>query len=301
MIDFAQYWTEVRLEAAASDKDWERVCRQDKVEANGGVWGIDWICFSSAHDSLAWGWWAHPIDRPANGVCMLWLPGYSYGTPPPDATCLVPGACTFCINVHGRKPDEPYVSPAGKFDYILQEIDDPGSYIYRIISQVCLLAADMAIAQPEALSDRLVVGGMSQGAQLAMIVASNLRLPRLCFADMPFLSDARETVKTSSSPIYKAVRRYCGRNSDRMNEVLDLLSLFDPVNHAPYVQAPTWISAGGRDPSVSYAAVKHVYDVLGSEVKHFEFFPEAGHVFLPEMNQAHTRWIEQQILNAERT
>lgn len=301
MIDFANYWAAVREEAEANDRDWDRRGRDQIVAANGGTWRVDWICFSSVHDALMWGWWATPADRSPNGVALLWLPGYSYGTPPPDATCLMPGACTFCINVHGRMPDEPYINPAGKNDYIVQGIDDPESYIYRIISQACLLAADVALSQPETSPDRLVVGGMSQGASLAMIVAANVRSARLCFADMPFLSDVREAARTSSSPIYKAVRNYGKQHASGMDRALDVLELFDPANHAPYVHIPTWLSVGGRDPSVKRPAVQHVYERLGADDKYLQYFPEAGHVFLPEMNQAHMRWVDERILTKKGT
>ena len=296
MIDFADYWEGVRSEVAASDRDWDRVWRSETVEANGSVWRVDWIRFSSVHDSLVWAWFAVPHDRTPTGACMLWLPGYSYGTPPPDATNLIPGVSTLCVNVHGRRPDEPYVNPAGKRDYILQDIGDPMLYIYRSISQHCLRAAEVATAQPESAPNRFVVGGMSQGGALAVIVAANTRSPRLCFADMPFLSDVRETLKTSSSPIYRAVRNYCANDFHRANEVADVLSLFDPLSHAPLVHIPTWLSVGGRDPSVKRSAVEKVYRALGSQIKQFQFYPEAGHVFLPEMNQTHSRWIDEQIL-----
>jgi len=298
MIDFDQYWADVRLEGSSGDHDWDRLPRQQTVEANGGMWRIDWIRYSSVGDALIWGWWAYPVDQAANGACMLWLPGYSYGTPPADSTCLIPGACTFCLNVHGRMPDEPYVNPAGREDYILQGIDTPASYIYRRISQACLKAVEVALAQPEADVKKLVVGGMSQGGALALIVAGNCRAPRLCFADMPFLSDVRETLSTSSSPIYKSVRNLYGQDGKRAQAVSDVLSLFDPLNHAPNVHIPTWMSVGGRDPSVKRSAVEKVYQALGSDIKHLEFFEEAGHEFRPEMNRAHTQWINKMVINS---
>ena len=299
MIDFAQYWADVRLEVLSGDRDWDRMPRQQTVQANGGVWRLDWIRHSSADDSLMWGWWAYPIDRAPNGACMLWLPGYSYGTPPADSTCLIPGVCTFCLNVHGKMPDEPYVNPAGREDYILQGIDTPVSYIYRRISLACLAAVDVALAQPETNVDRLVVGGMSQGGGLAIIVAANSNAPALCFADMPFLSDVRETLKTSSSPIYKSVRNFHGHDGKRAQAISDVLSLFDPLNHAPNVHIPTWMSVGGRDPSVKRSAVERVFNALGSHIKHLEFFEAAGHEFRPEMNLVHTQWINEMVINSK--
>ncbi|MDR3707293.1 MAG: acetylxylan esterase [Capsulimonadaceae bacterium] len=295
-MDFDRYWRDVREEVAAADQDWDRQARDEVVEANGGRWRIDWVRFSSVRDSLVWGWHAVPLSPSPNGACMLWLPGYSYGTPPPDPTCLIPGASTLCINVHGLRPDEPYINPAGKNDYILQDIDNPVTYIMRSVVQHCLRALHVAAALPEVNAARIVVGGMSQGGALAIMSAANSVVPKACFADMPFLSDIETAVRSSSSPVYKAIRHRMRVAPAAADGILATLSLFDPVRHAPRVVVPTCLSAGGRDPSVKPAGVEMVFCALGTEIKHYEFYPNAGHVFLPEMNRTHTEWVARHVL-----
>lgn len=296
MIDFESYWADLGRAVAVCDDDWDRIHRDQIVHANGGTWRIDWIRFSSVQDMLVWAWFAVPIDQSSTGVGMLWLPGYSYGTPPPDETCLIPGVCTLGVNVHGNKPDEAYVNPAGKNDYITTNIDDPSGYIYSRIAAHCLRAVDVLSKQAEADDQKLVAAGMSQGGALAVITAAQASAIRLCFADMPFLANIRKSLTSSSSPVYKAFREYACTAPDR-EKLIDTLSLFDPVRHAPKVRVPTWLSAGGRDPAVKPDSVQAVYDALGAKIRKFEFFPSAGHVFLREMNAAHSLWIKQYLSN----
>jgi cephalosporin-C deacetylase-like acetyl esterase len=95
----------------------------------------------------------------------------------------------------------------------------------------------------------------------------------------------------SSGPIYRVIRKYCAYDEARTSAILSLLELFDPVNHASRIKVPIWLSAGGRDPSVKREAVERVFKAVACTDKHLEYFPEAGHVFVPEMNLQHARWI----------
>lgn len=189
MIDFDAYWRGLGAELASVPSDWERTKREQTVSAHGKTWRIDWVRFSSLDDAVIEAWCAVPEDHPINGVGFLWLPGYSYGTPPPDKTDLVTGCVTLCLNLHGNTPDAPYINPAGKDDYILQGIEDPERYIYRALVAHCLRAGEVLAALPEVDPGKMAVGGMSQGGGLALIVAAQDARHQLCFADMPFLSD----------------------------------------------------------------------------------------------------------------
>ena len=270
----------------------ELIARDELVAAHGSEWRVDWVRFSSVGETLVWGWVATPRDHEANGTGMLWLPGYSYGTPPPDATCLVPGVTTLCINVHGNEPHTSYVNPAGKNDYILNGIDNADCFVFRRIAQHALRAVEVLAEQRGVDGNRIASAGMSQGAMLAIIVAANSSIPGLCLADMPFLSNAPVTMRQSNSPVYRALRAYVDGDEEAGAVAMDTLSLFDPLSHAPNVKVPTSLTVGGRDPSVKIDGVRSVYEALGTLEKHLEFYPNAGHIFLPEMNKTHGEWIK---------
>jgi cephalosporin-C deacetylase-like acetyl esterase len=287
----AGYWQSIREEVAAFDQDWDRQSRASVVVAHRLRWRLEWIRFSSVGDQLIWGWYCIPDDHLIGPYAVLWLPGYSYGTSPPDENSLVPHAITMSINVHGNRPDAPYINPTGKNDYIVDEIDDPGRYVYRRIAAHCLRALQVLSKQPEADGASLATSGMSQGATLALILAAQEPRVRNCFADMPFLSDVETALSISNATVYRKLRAYLDAHSDRRAELLDTLKLFDPLTHASRIACPVWLTAGGRDPSVIPATVESVYERLASRVKVYQLFSDAGHVFVPEMSAARRRWL----------
>jgi cephalosporin-C deacetylase len=295
VIDFDQFWRDVRDEHQAGARggavEWQLVPRGELVESKGLRWRVDWLRFSSVDDLLIYGWVARPADHEPTRAGFLWLPGYSYGTPPPDETNLVPGTVTLCVNVHGNLPDEPYVNPAGKNDYITAGIVRPESFIYRKIVLHCLYAVDILGALEWVDAGETAVGGMSQGGTLALLVAANHGAPCVCFADMPFLCSFRTAMSVSHSPAYKAIANAIADNPAATPDILDTVSLFDPLYHAPKIAIPAALSAGGKDPASPASTIEPVYEALASTIKQYRLYPEAGHVFLPEMVHTYTDWI----------
>lgn len=291
MPEFEIYWRELIEELSRVPDDWERIERDQVVQARGKAWKISWLRFSSIDDMLIWGWLAVPADHAAAGAGFLWLPGYSYGTPAPDETNLVDGVVTFGINVHGNPPDAPYVNPAGSNDYITEGIESETAYIFRKIACHCVRALDILAKIEEADSERLCVGGMSQGGALAIMTAAQNKRAKLCFADMPFLCNIPLALKLSRSPAYAALKRYLDDHPAAAQQALATIELFDPIRHAPNVTVPTWMSAGGRDPASKPATIETVYERIGAIVKEYRYFERAGHVFLPEMAAKYREWI----------
>jgi cephalosporin-C deacetylase len=301
MPDFDTYWRELKIELGMVPDDWERIPRDQVVIVRGKSWRVDWLRFSSVDDMLIWGWIAQPSDHPSNGVGFLWLPGYSYGTPSPDETNLVEGVVTFGINVHGNPPDAAYTNPAGKDDYAIKGIESSTTYIFRKISCHCLRALGILAEQEGVDPERLCVGGMSQGGALALIVAAQDKRAKLCFADMPFFCDIPQALKLSRSPAYAGLRKFLVQNPDKADAAMETVELFDPINHAPLITVPTWMSAGGRDPASKAPTIEAVYEKLGTKIKEYRFFESAGHVFLPEMNAKQREWISQYLLDRSKT
>ena len=242
---------------------------------------------------VIYGWIARPADHEPTGVGFLWLPGYSYGTPPPDMSNLVRGATTLCINIHGKMPDAPYINPSGKNDYVTDGILEPENYIYRRAVLHCLSAMDV-LGQLDGVDvEKRVVAGMSQGGALALLVAANHQAPKICFADMPFLCNQVLGLQISSSAVYKTALSFAKEHGP---EVLQTLSLFDPLHHALAIKIPTSLIVGGKDPASRAATVPAVYGALAASCKQFRLFPNAGHVFLPEMVQTYVDWTDRIVL-----
>ncbi len=277
--------------------EWEFLLRGDTAAAHGLCWRVDWLRFASAEDVVVYGWLARPSDHLASGAGLLWLPGYSYGTPKPDETNLVPGVATLCINVHGNLPDTAYVNPAGKNDYVALGIEAPQDWIYRRIALHCLNAVDVLAQQDGIDGEKVAVGGMSQGGALALITAANHPLPKLCFADMPFFCSVPLAMEVSHSGAYKEIRRLMEEKPGDADEIMQTISLIDPIRHAPSVKIPTSLTAGGRDPASRAVTIAPVFPALATKLKEYRLFPEAGHVFLPEMVRTYSGWINRLLLD----
>lgn len=292
MIEFRQYWQDIASDhrdfAERQGLDFEQIDKGNEVQANGHSWRVDWLRYSSVDESLIYGWVARPIDQSSQGEVFVWLPGYSYGTPPPDVSNLVAGVTTVCINLHGNQPDQEYINPAGQDDYIADGIESPQTYIFRKITLHCLLAIDVAGRLDGVDPEKIAVGGMSQGGGLALIVAANHPSVKVCFSDMPFFCDLRESLPTNHRAAYKALRDAIDSDEDKLSTAC----LFDPLYHAPNLKVPVHITAGGKDPASRAETIRPVYLEAGSSFKAFRFFPKAGHIFVKEMPQIYRDWMD---------
>lgn len=267
--------------------DFEVIPKGLSVKINDLSWRVDWLRYSSVGDHLIYGWIATPENHQSSKEAFVWLPGYSYGTPTPDSSNLVKHATTICINLHGNLPDHPYINPAGKDDYIGNGLESPETYVYKNMALHCLLAVDVATKLDGINPNKIVIAGMSQGGGLALITAAHHPNVKLCFADMPFLCDIRNAVFETKRAAYQSLRDAVGDSEERLATV----ELFDPLFHAPLLTLPTHITAGGRDPASRVETVRPVYPQIGSQIKAFRFFPEAGHVFVKEMPGIYRKWM----------
>ena len=300
--DFAAFWQGVQAELADVSVEWERLPGAGGETA---AHRIDWLRFSSAGDTLVYGWLAVPKAPPTSARRgFLWLPGYSLGSPPPGPEALYPDTLTFGLNLHGGLPDTPYVHPsASGVDYITSGIESPQTYIYRGIVAHCLRALDVLAQQPEISPDRLMVGGMSQGGGLALVTAALSPHVRRCLADMPWLSaldlalsllDRAKYQKTKAARYPDArglIADYAEAHPDRAAQVYQTYRYFDPLSHAQDITCPTQVSAGGCDPSCKPPTIYAVFNELRCE-KEMLYLPQTGHEIVPAMHEAHLRWVQ---------
>lgn len=301
--DFRAFWQDVQTELRTVPLEWER------LPGAGGetdVHRVDWLRFSSLDDLLIYGWLAIPKDaKTAENRGFLWLPGYSFGNPPPGPESLYPETLTFGLNLHGNLPDAPYVHPSiAGADYITAGIGSPQTYIYRRIVAHCLRALDILAEQPEVSPERLMVGGMSQGGGLALVTAALFPQVRLCLADMPWLCALDLALSLLDRGRYQRLKtvRYpdargliadeAEANPEMAAEIYRTYRYFDPLSHAAAISCPIQMSAGGRDPSCKPPTIYAVYNELRCE-KEMLYLPQTGHEIVPAMHEAHRKWVQQ--------
>ncbi len=300
--DFVDFWGRMKEELAETPLEWERV--PDAAWTTPDVI-VDWVRFPSLGGLHVYGWLAVPKHAaPEDHVGYLWLPGYSYGNPPPGPESLYPNTVTLGLNLHGNTPDTPYIHPftLGR-EYITQGIDSPETYIYREIVAHGLRALDVLAAQPEVDPARLAVGGMSQGGGLALVTAALAPQMRLCLADMPWLCDLDRALALIDRARYKKlanhripdgralIEDYADAHPARRDQIYQTFRYFDPLSHAADILCPTQMSAGGRDPSCKPPTIYAVYNALTCE-KEMLSLPTVGHEIVPAMHRTHAKWVE---------
>lgn len=301
--DFDVFWQSVHAALADVPLEWERL---PGAGGETGTHRIDWVRFSSLDEFLVYGWLAvlkeRREDRGYRGY--LWLPGYSLGNPPPGPEALYPDTVTLGLNLHGHTPDTPYKHPSlTNADYITQGIKSPQTYLYRRIVAHCLRALEVLAAQPEVSANKLIVGGMSQGGGLALVTAALAPQVNLCLADMPWLGALdlalslldRDKYRRMNSTRYPDARGliadYAEAHPAIAEQVYQTYCYFDPLTHAPDIQCPTQVSAGGRDPSCKPPTIYAVYNALTCE-KEMLYLPDTGHEIVPAMHTAHQSWVQ---------
>lgn len=301
-IDFKAFWGSVKTDLAEVPLEWERLAG---AGAETETHRIDWLRFSSLADLVIYGWLAVPKSLPSEGARgYLWLPGYSLGNPPPHSESLYPETITLGLNIHGNLPDTPYRHPSmSGSDYITAGIESPQTYIYRGIVGHCLRALEVLGEQPEIDTQRLIVGGMSQGGGLALVTAALTPSVRLCVSDMPWLCALelalslldREKYKRLNSVRYPDARGLIADEAEARpalsTQIYETYGYFDPLSHADFIKCPTQMSAGGRDPSCKPPTIYAVYNELHCP-KEMLFLPKTGHEIVPVIREFHESWIE---------
>jgi len=296
---FDGYWESTLTELAATPIVWERAEEPDLPADGYDGYAIKMDAFEGIS---IYAWMAVPkgVTDPMPGY--LWLPGYSLGNPPPGPESLYEGVVTMGVNIHGNTPDTPYVHPSKlRRDYITIGIESQRTYIFRTLVSNCVRAFEVLAEQPEVDANKMVVGGMSQGGGLALIVASLLQdRVKLCFADMPWLCDLDRALslidweRYTGTNLPQDARHYikalAERHPDEAEAIYKTYRYFDPLSHASRIISPTQMSAGGRDPSCKPQTIYSVYNALTCD-KEIQYLSDTGHEIVPAMHEAHANWL----------
>jgi len=302
--DFDDYWARTLDELSQTPVEWERKPDWGLSEAGRPV---DRIAYRSIDGSTTYAWIASASKSTERRPGLVWLPGYSLGNQPPSHECLYDSAVTLGVNVHGNPPNTPYIHPSKNHtDYVLEGITSPQTYIFRTIVAHSVRAVDVLARQPDVDADRVVVGGMSQGGGLALIVAALRPDVRLCFSDMPWMCDYDRAVSLIDRERYRhnpalrptdarlRIQEYIEAHPERVEQILRTYRYFDPLSHADRISVPTQMSAGARDPSCKPPTIYAVYNEIRAE-KEMLYLPMAGHQIVPEMTAAHANWLRHKL------
>jgi cephalosporin-C deacetylase len=301
--DFDAFWTEQLEALAAVPVEWER---SERSTLTAETQKVETLKFLSVDGIWVHAWLTGGYRETSRSAGLVYLPGYSWGNPPPDAHSVYDDVLTLGLNLHGHPSDHAYKHPRSVGgEYITQGIDSPHTYIYKNIILHCLRALEVLAQLDDVDPERVAIGGMSQGGGLSLICAALSSVPKLCFADMPWLCDLDRALSLLDPNRYKPgmpvpdsrniIRQYANEHPEKADQVYKTYRYFDPLSHASNITIPVQCSAGGRDPSCRPPTIYSVFNEIPTE-KEMLYLPNTGHEIVPAMRDAHDRWIRERLI-----
>jgi cephalosporin-C deacetylase len=269
--DFEDYWMRAKRELDAVDPQFKLIRREDLCTDTREIYLLE---MRSLGDILIRGWYMRPV-REGVYPAILHVQGYS--------TNMVPGwmyqgndmvALALNIRGHGNSCDN--IDP-GFPGYILHQVNDKETYIYRGAYMDCIRAVDFLYSRDEVDKTRVAVEGGSQGGALSFATAAldNERID-VCVPHVPFLSDFRDYFKVAGWPAAEFFAYFEEHPEIPEDEIYRNLSYIDIKNLAPWINAPVLMSIGLMDktcpPHINFAA----YNQL-TVPREYIVYPYAGH------------------------
>lgn len=284
--DFDDFWAAAKKEADSVRLDFRR--GRAKAEAPPGT-SVDLIDFLSVGGRTLHGWFARPAE-PGHAPAFLWIPPYGRASVLPNEYGTRPGFASLSFNFHGLDAfhEEVYSPTAG---YFADGAGDPRTWVFRRMTQDCLVALRVLQAQLEVDEQRIGAMGMSQGGGLAIACGAHSPIARAVCADMPFLAGIRATLlkPVYRYPLKELVDFMEGEPLGR-ERIFHTLSYFDTVNQAARCSVPTRVSLGLKDPASRPDSVRSVFEALPGRKELAEL--DWGHDWHPAMIGSNQRWFE---------
>jgi cephalosporin-C deacetylase len=286
--DFEDYWKRARRELDAVSPQFKLIRQEEYCTDTREVYLLE---MRSLGNILVRGWYMHPVK---DGVypAMLHVQGYSSGKVPGN---LYQGddMVSLALNVRGHGNSKDHVNP-GFPGYILSNVDDKETYIYRGAYMDCVRAVDFLYSRAEVDTSRIAVEGGSQGGALSFATAAldNERID-LCVPHVPFLSDFRDYFKVASWPAGEFFAYFNEHPEIPEDDIYLTLSYIDIKNLAPWIKAPVFMSIGLVDqtcpPHINFAA----YNQL-TVPKEYLVYPNSGHGLPGVYNNVMMEYIRKQ-------
>ncbi|MDZ7371974.1 MAG: acetylxylan esterase [candidate division KSB1 bacterium] len=287
--DFSDYWARAKRELAAVDPQYKLTRIDSLCSDKREVFLVE---MRSLGNILIRGWYARPT-APGRYPAILHVQGYSTNMQP---AWIYRGddMVAFGLNIRGHGNSRDNVDP-GFPGYLLHQLADKETYIYRGAYMDCIRAVDFLVSRPEVDASRIAVEGGSQGGALSFATAA-LDRDRIaaCAPDVPFLSDFQDYFQVAAWPgneFYSWVEKNPQIGWDKVYETL---SYIDIKNLAPWIKAPVRMAVGLLDetcpPHINFAAYNQV-----TSPKSYAVYPYSGHNLPPSNWQAKMDWIKTQL------
>jgi cephalosporin-C deacetylase len=165
-------------------------------------------------------------------------------------------------------------------------IRSPQTYYYRGVYADAVQALEVLAALAEVDATRLAVTGPSQGGGLALAVAALSPRPAFVWADVPFLCHFERGVEIALKGPYPEIADFLRRSPALESTVWQTLAYFDNLVLAPWVKAPTVVTAGLWDDICPPSTVFATFARLGADDKQLRHFPCMWHELGYDIDEA---------------
>lgn len=191
-----------------------------------------------------------------------------------------------CRGQCGEVGDAPGDGFGHAHGWLTQGIRSPSTYYYRSVYADAIRALDVLCAFEEVDESRVAVTGPSQGGALSLAAAALSNRPAFVWADIPFMCHLERGVDMASDGPYPEIADFLRRMPDMQTTVWSTLAYFDNLVLAPWVTAPTVITAGLWDDICPPSTVFPTYARLGTEDKELRSYPCLRHELTYEIDEA---------------
>lgn len=255
--DFGSFWEKTRAELAGVPSAVSR----EPLEPRNAALGFERLTFSSLGEARVSGYailWKDDSPRP------LVVHGHGYG----GGLDLMWRWAEAGVNVVGLeargygRSSEALPAPS-RWGYVLTGIESPEEYVLR--GAVCdyMRAVEVGGEILGPLVSRTVLSGASFAGGLAVMAEAVMQAADLLVLAVPTFGWAegrRHLVQEGSG---REIKRYLEAHPGREEDVMMVLSYFDPMNFAAEVRCPTLVGVGLEDAVVPAPTVYAIANHLG--------------------------------------
>lgn len=289
--DFDAFWQKARTDLDAVPANFKVIPQPDWSSETKETFLIE---MQSLDNVKVRAWFTVPRGK-RNLPALLKVQGY--GTVmKPDTTIADIAVLALNIRGHGNSRDD--VNP-GFPGFLLSGITDKEKYIYRGAYMDCVRAIDFFYTRQEVDNQRIVVEGASQGGALSFATAALDKRVKLCFPDVPFLSNFPAYFYLASWPANE-FNIYQKLTNRTWNDIYGVLNYFDIKNLATKITCPVEMSVGLFDdvcpPHINFAA----YNNLVVSDKKYHIYSTSGHSLPSEHHKLKIKWIKEKLKNLEK-
>lgn len=290
--DFADFWQTTLSEArrAALDPRLEGV---DYPIREVSVYRASWTGLRNRVIA----WYLTPPHANGKLPAIIFYHGYSGSKEPPYAYMqwVIQGYAVLAVDVRRQSGESSDTTPYSTGHYrgwMTKGVLNKDEYFYRGAYVDCMRAIDFLATRDEIDMSFVALTGASQGGALTMSTAALDDRPVAAMPDVPFLCDFPRSLEITPNGPYPELVDFIKKYPQHHDRVMQTLSYFDLVNHAPNLKCPTLMSIGLWDdicaPSTCFAAYNHL--TCEREVAAYPF---VKHEVLPPHHERKMRWLRE--------